>query len=278
MLDLNSEIKNNTGKILESDWVLIKNYSSISDLDLNYPFSYRPNSGNGYNYMLPIINHISLCNSVCGNPLYWNGEFCEAINFNDIFNYKSTGGYLQSSLQYAPNETGYASGYSYESNIILCASCFDINLCKTQIENTICRNMILNKNYNFTGIQPVTINSNYMLSSISLPITCSNLEIYQPNQTGVNLSGVFYYVYDILNHVETPLKISSPDFTSIQSVCWQEQNINKVILKGVNGENGIIRSNAALVNYSIKCFKDSNSFNYSGNPTSIININIAGNL
>jgi len=284
MLDLNSEIKNNTGKIINSDWCLVSVYSSVADLDINYPFSYRPNSGQGYNYILPIINHISLCNTVCGNTGYYSGEFSESINFNDIFNYKITGGCLQSSLSFAPlwNETGqyFESGGSipYNSNINLYGNCFNINLCKNQIYSTDCRNMQLNKNYNFTGIQPLVINSNYVLSSISLPVTCSNLELYQPDQTGIYLSGVFYYVYDILNHVETPLKISSPDFTSIQSVCWQEQNINKVILKGVNGVNGIIRSNAALVNYSIKCFKDSNSFNYSGNPTSIININIAGNL
>jgi len=284
MIDLNNEIKKITGSHVVSDWSLINSYSSDCSLNLNYPISYRPNSGQGYNYILPIANHISLCNTVCGNTGYYSGEFSESINFNDVFNYKITGGCLESSLQFAPlwNETGqyFESGGSipYCSNINLYGNCFDINLCKDQIISTDCRNMILNKNYNFTGIQPLFINSNYVLSTISLPITCSNLEIYEPSQTGLYLSGVFYYLYDIFNFIQTPIRISSPDLTSIESICWQERECNKVLSKYTNNDQGLIKNNAAEINYLANCFRDTNTFNYILNPINEIKINIVGGL
>lgn len=284
MIDLNKEVSANTGENVISNWNLISAYSSSCELDLNYPISYKPKSGEGYNYILPILNHMSLCNSVCGNTGYYSGEFCESINFNDIFNYKLTGGTFCSSLQFSPawNESGqcFESGtlIPYQSNIILYGNCFDINLCKIQIESTECRNMVLNKNYDFTGIQPIFINSNYVLSTISLPITCSNLELYQPSQTGTYLSGIFYYLYDIFNFVQTPIRISSPDLTSIESICWQEKGCDKVITRYTNNPEGLIKSNAAEIVYSANCFRDTNTFNYLINQVNDININIIGGL
>jgi hypothetical protein len=284
MIDLNNEVKNLTGENIISDWNLIKNCCSDCTLDLNYPISYRPNSGQGYNYILPILNHISLCNSVCGNTGYYSGEFSESINFNDIFNYKLTGGLLCSSLSFSPawneSEQCFESGnlLPYISNINLYGNCFDINICKIQMQSTECRDMELNKNYIFTGIQPIFINSNYVLSTISLPVTCSNLEIYEPSQTGTYLSGIFYYLYDIFDFIQCPIRISSPDLTTIESICWQERECDKTLTKYTNGSEGLIKGNAGEINYLANCFRDSNAFDYLNNPVNEVKINIIGSL
>jgi hypothetical protein len=111
-----------------------------------------------------------------------------------------------------------------------------------------------------------------------LPVACSNLELYQPDQTGVYISGVFYYIYDIFNFVQSPIRISSPDLTNIESICWQEQECNKSLSRYTNGPEGLIKSNAAEINYLANCFRDSNSFNYLSNPINEIKINIIGSL
>jgi hypothetical protein len=106
-----------------------------------------------------------------------------------------------------------------------------------------CRDINVCKNYEFTGIQPFFIKTNHPMLDIKKPMLCSNLKEYSSNINEEELSGLYYYTYDISNPKNVDLKLISPDFTFITNVSWAENNIDQF---STNSRVGLIQNNSAI--------------------------------
>ena len=93
--------------------------------------------------------------------------------------------------------------------------------------------------------------SNYPLSDISLPIVCTNLQKYSYDINENETSGMYYYLYDINNPENKPVKITAPDLTFITEMCWNNQTVNS----NPNSSNTAqIVNNLARINLDINNF------------------------
>lgn len=258
MLDLQNE---NINGFICSNWNLIDEKIFSDNSYLNYPISYKSQSGNGYNYILPILCEISICNDAthCAS-----GQIHEQIQILDKLNFKSSGNL------FSGNEGSTYSFYFQNTNFALSSS--DVN-------NTSSRCLNLTRCYSFTGIQPVNIISNYPLSCIRHPIVRPNLDAYVPDPAATGLSGTFFYEYDINNYSSSSLRFISPDFTLICEINW---NINCELYQINSKENlsnlGFIKGNASQINFDANSIIANNNYNYGSNTLSEICFKIIATL
>ena len=133
----------------------------------------------------------------------------------------------------------------------------------------------ISKKYIYSGIQPISISTNYPLYCIKADLICSNLSCYVEN--GNPISGYFYYVYDVGNICKKQFKFIAPEGTVINGVNWIDQDDCKFISYGQNSTDGILHENIASINFNLTGIISCNNYYYNtGNLC--ININLAGGL
>ena len=278
MMDLACEYHCNfTQSTMSGDWnqfcesILIKN-----DFEL---IPYKNNTGDGYNYIYPIFNVICYSDSYVKNS---EPIVIEVIK-SGVFNYFNTGfNYDGSSVsqEVLTGSTGEITGTGYfitsgasflnSSSSYYVSLPFD-DLTGTENSRTIC----LSKVYNFTGVQPIYINSNYTLADISKPIVCSNFIHYSYDIDENCSCGLFYYLYDINNPKNDPIKISAPDLTYISDMCWRDEEISAICN---TSDTAQIVNNLARINLNIKNFIYENKYFLDTGLFNTLCINVIGGL
>ena len=266
-----------SGSTISGDWKRILEYVSFKD-DFEL-ISYKNNTGDGYNYVFPIVE------KVCFSDTYTKNNNLNSITkeLNGLLNYISTGfNYDGLSTQQIlltgqnGNTTGTGiintSGASFFSSY----NFNSINLTNADLTGSVkSRDIITSKKYSFTGAQPICIISNYPLLDISTPIVCNNLKQYSDNINENESSGIYYYLYDISNAANKPVKITAPDLTFITDMCWNDQNINS----NPNSSNvAQIVNNLARIDLNINNFIYSNPYFLDLNSTKVLCINLVGGL
>jgi hypothetical protein len=253
MLDLFQEYSDKYYSAPKSDWTLISQ-RTVAEQNNNELLSFKIKSGCLYNYILPAANNFFLCD------------------------YSSSTGIL---IEKNLNKLTTGITYNICSDLILNDQNFLLNICSLDIENSpnpICLEIC--KNYNFSGVQPINIISNYPLVNISHPIRCFNLNLYcDYNLFDETVSGTYYYIYDINNPIQCKIKIISPDETLISSISWKDDCGETIISNNsTNYINGQIQKNAAQINFNLQNMIYNNFYYYSCCNNNYICINILGGL
>lgn len=277
MMDLRSEYDCGSLNIPNVLWNNILQKISFDDncIDL---ISYKNNTGMGYNYILPVVNCISFSDQFSGASL-----ICSEINKSGLLNYITTGfNYDGSSrdiiylFDECQNITGCYTGINSGSYFSFTNNSYFINLQSSDITGELkCRDINISKIYQFTGIQPFFIKTNYPMLDIKEPMLCNNLQKYCLNITEDAISGIYYYVYDINNPKNIPLKLMSPEFTYITDVCWGSNNISAYFFDSKIGQ---IQNNSAKINLDIINLIYENPYFLNSNCIQNICINMIGGL
>jgi hypothetical protein len=266
-----------SGSTISGNWNKILEYVSFQDdFDL---ISYKNNSGNGYSYVFPIIEKVCYSDKYTGNN--------EIINFNKemngILNYISTGfnydgfGTLEVLLTgFDGSVTGTGIASISGASFINSYNFNYINLIRNDLTGTVkSRDITVSKIYNFTGAQPICIVSNYPLVDISMPIVCTNLQEFccKPNQD--ETSGLFYYLYNINNPQNKPVKITAPDLTFITQISWNDETISSLPNSSTTAQ---IVNNLGRINFDINSFIYENPYILNTELTKCLNIKLIGGI
>ena len=266
-----------SGSTISGAWNKILEYVSFQDNFELIP--YKNNTGNGYNYVFPIVEKICYNDTYTGNggTISVNRELSGILNYISTgFNYDglSTDQILLTGATGNVTGTGImkTSGASFFSSY----NFNSINLTDGDLTGTIkSRNITTSKKYNFTGVQPLCIVSNYPLSDISLPIVCTNLQEYSCNINENETSGMYYYLYSINNPQNKPVKITAPDLTFITEMCWNNQTVNS----NPNSSNTAqIVNNLARINLDINNFIYDNPYFINTGSIKSLCLNLLGGL
>jgi len=251
MMDLKSESDYcNLTKPLVT-WTNIDQRISFDENKIDL-ISYKNCTGNGYNYVLPVIDCIQYSDQFSGQY----SLICSEIVQSGLLNYINTGlNYDGSSrtliylFDTGQNITGCYCSIDSGSTFLINNNNYYINLQSSDMTGLMtCRNINVSRNYKFTGIQPFFINSNYAMLDIKYPMVCNNLQLYCLNISEDPISGLFYYIYDINNPVNNALKLNSPEFTSITDICWSDKNISQFYFDSKIGQ---IQKNSAKINLDV---------------------------
>ena len=279
MMDLRSEYDCCNYTIPTGLWTNILQTISLdsnNNLDI---ISYKNNTGNGYNYIIPIVNEIEYTDTFTGDCCI----VCSQIIQSGLLNYISTGiNYdgLATEIIYlfdtGQNLTGCYVRKVSGSYFGICNNNYLINLQSNDLTgNSSCRIINFNRNYAFTGLQPFYIISNYPMLDIKFPIVCNDLNLYCSNVTDSSKSGLYYYLYDINNPKNVYLKLLSPEFTYITDICWNNKTINFL---NYDSKIGQIQNNSARINLNINEIVYENPYILNDQCIQNICINIIGGL
>ena len=285
LIDAEFEFKNCNFQIPTGCSYLFNSLTDSNDITYSELLPYKNITGNGYNYILPIQTGLRY------TDCFFTGTgtlVCQTININASLNYLTTG---RSYSGGAPQCIGLfdqsgvltGSGYSTSENSSFLISKINssFNLAEIDLENSISgRCIILEKFYTYSGIQPINITTNYGLLDVRNPLLCNDLKQYCDNISETCINNSFYYIYDINNPLQKPLKISSPEGTFINYIYWSDDksDSNSICFACLNGTIGQIQSNASLINFSMKDLFYSNDFIYNCCKNKCICINIIGGL
>ena len=161
----------------------------------------------------------------------------------------------------------YATGGSFYKN----SDFYSFNLSSDALNySTGNRDINISKNYSFSGIYPVYIQSNYGVNQIKHPLTLCNLDSYASSFD--SFSGVFYYFYNFLNYKNNPLVFLSHPSATIQSASWNDTDGDKRIsLYQQNKIDGSLKDTVSLlnVNFSGIIFDNQKTF-----EESLVNLNL----
>jgi hypothetical protein len=273
---------------------LIDSKISFENLDSNKPLLFKSLSGFGYNFILPIATGLKYidCTNHCES-----GIVCNEINITTGLNYLTnqvfysgggtgfcytgngqlTTGILSGFL--SGNNSGFYSGFLSDSSFITSPNHYSINISSNDIDQTISgRSICLIKNYTYSGVQPIILTSNYPLQQIKNNLICRNLSEY--SSSNFDCSGLFYYVYDIVNNKVTNLKLISPDLTYFNTVCWSDDRGSSNYLCFLCSDNqyGQLQKNVASIKYIATDLTQNNIFCFSNDSSQIINLNIREDL
>ena len=273
---------------------LVDSKISFENLDSNKPLLFKSLSGFGYNFILPIATGLKYID--CTNH-YESGVVCNEINITTGLNYLAnqvfysgggtgfcytgsgelTTGILSGFL--SGNNSGFYSGFLSDSSFTASPNYYCININSNDIDQTISgRSICLIKNYTYSGVQPVILTSNYPLQQIKNNLICRNLGEYL--SSNFNCSGLFYYVYDILNNKTINLKLVSPDLTYFNNVCWSDDRGSSNCLCFLCSDNqyGQLQKNVASIKYIVSGLTENNIFCFSNDSSQIINLSIREDL
>jgi hypothetical protein len=198
MMDLFTEYSENSYTIPTGQWTSIIDKISFENISNSSFLSYKNNTGDGYNYIVPVSNNLTYCDNIINT-----GSCIVCCNINTILNNLYTGFLYKGSsaeYQFLTGESGTITGcYSYENsgaNFIYSNGNYLINLNKNDITGSDCRDLVISKNYTFSGVQPIYIESNYKMLDIKYPILCNNLNLYCCYSNDESSSGIYYYIYE----------------------------------------------------------------------------------
>jgi hypothetical protein len=265
---------------------LINESITLNDFNYNIPISFKNITGNGYNYILPIVTGFYLYesgnnNNLSGyvNEINYGNE--NPLNFSCYYS-SITGGSTGffCFIDESGNLTG--SGYLFNNNscIFLNKNTIQFSFEKEDIEQTQSgKNLFLQRNFDFSGIQPINIISNYNLLCLSSPIKTTNLVNYTPNTNLNYVCSIFYYMYNLNNPVHSKIKIFSPESTFICSICWTDENSDNVI----NSSDAAIGQNRLSCNVAFLKLKldgaiYENKYNFSFDSPYSVCIEIRGDI
>jgi hypothetical protein len=232
-----------------------KLYTYKTDSD---PISYKKYNDSGYSY-IQLINS-KICYS--DNNLNSATFLCSGLlNNKQISNYYyggSSGFVCDNYLKILNcNNHLYIDSYSFKN---------------LTLSGNHCRDIYLEKVYNFTGILPITINSNTALSYLNCNILseCFTNYCYNTSFGKKNcMSGLFYYTYDLNTYNENNIEninLISPKYIAFNYICYLDNNsgICKVAdAKNKNIYNGFLVNNAAQLNFDLKNSIKNNPYLYS---------------
>jgi hypothetical protein len=276
--DCSFQIPSGSGNFIIDQKVSCRSSCSID------PFAYKSNSGNGYAYVLPIVNCLqySDCFIHCES-----GVVCSEKVLNKNLNFIRTGfSYIGGSTGelsiFCENGeySGIESGFLQNSNTSIFQNQFSINIDSESINQTETgRVLSFSKNYVFSGIQPIKFITNYPLLDIKEPIYSTSLMKYCEEVNDSGLNKFYYFVYDLANFQEKSIKFLSPDFTFISSICWNDGSGAKSILNSDNfNSDAKIQNNAGYIKYSAKDLINSNPYYLCFSEQNNICIDIRGGI
>lgn len=280
MVELHQEYENSnfclpTGKCS----MLLNNVIKFYDYSSSFPLPYKSASGNGYNFVMPVSNEINYIDCVA---LIDSGVLSNNYVNSGIFNFCSLQFYISGGSTglipiYSGNcITGYESGFLTNSSAIVSSNQIILNYKSEDIDNWSGNKSVdIFKNFIFSGVQPIYIESNYSLYKIKNPITDKNLREYCSDING--LSGYYYYNYQIQNTGNLKFRFTSPEGTLINYVSWKDQEGEKIIRYGDSNCCGTILENAGLINFMINCSISCNNYSYSDGELKIC-VNLAGGI
>ena len=251
MMDLKSESDNCAFTNPSVLWTNICERIAFDENDMSL-ISYKNNTGNGYNYVLPVINCIHYSDQFSGS----GSLICSEIIQSGLLNYVSTGlNYDGSSIDIAylfdenQNATGCYFKITSGSYFLTENNNYLINIQSSDLTGLMkCRDININRNYQFTGIQPFFINSNYAMLDIKYPMLCNNLQLYCLNISEDPISGLFYYIYNVNAPINTSVKLNSPEFTLLNEISWGDKYISQY---SFDSKIGQIQKNSARINLDI---------------------------
>jgi hypothetical protein len=113
---------------------------------------------------------------------------------------------------------------------------------------------------------------------IKYPILNKNLKLYCDSE--INLSGIYYYLYDINNFIKCDIRLISPNSTLINYICWIDDDLTyKCLNRYCEDINiGKIINDTAQINLNIKDLIYKNNYFYDCALNPKIYINITANL
>lgn len=280
-LDLKTEVNNKKIGDPTGEWILIDNKKTFQK---NCSFSFFPiksKVGNGYNYITYVVTGFFYCDSFIdfsGNNYTNLSGNTNLLNSNFVSNYYA-GSYF----------TGLESGLSgnlftgYTCDSVFLYNSDNIYICYTRnaIASTSSgRDIFFNKNSTYSGVQPILIQSNYPLLDIKYPIVCSNLKLFCENSTAnpENVNGIFYYVYNLNNFIQSNLKFLSPEGTAINTVCWSDFDLDNNIACYLDASfsKGNINKNAASIYADMN--PNNNNYTYDETKNYSFCINVIGDI
>jgi hypothetical protein len=147
----------------------------------NCLLSYKNNSGNGYNYIFPILSEVNYLDSF--DPIV-TGTYSGLFKGDKNLNFSNTGfSYWggSSGFCYLTGSEGQITGSilitECKSNFNSFGNFYSVSFNSSDIQDTVSgRCICMNKIFKYTGLQPICITSNYGLLDIKSPIlNCSLL-------------------------------------------------------------------------------------------------------
>jgi hypothetical protein len=265
---------------------LIEEKISFFNYDYSNPIAFKHTGGDGYSYIFPISTGITFFESgynCCSGEFYLNCKI-----FNENTNYIScsinfTGGSTGTCILIDEfgNITGTPTGFKEDARFSLLRNNLSLFYNSEDILQSLSGKCIcMEKYFTFSGVQPINLSSNYVLSCICSPIKTLELKNYEPLDFDNCTSGVYYYIYNINNFNNTRLKFIAPEGTLISNVCWIDSvTLPREISSSVaeTGSSRIIQ-NVAMINYDLSNFIYSNPYNYLINSDACICICVIGDI
>jgi hypothetical protein len=278
MMDLRSESDNCNFIKPSVLWTNICERIAFDQTDMDL-ISYKNNTGNGYNYILPVIDCIHYSDQFSGSASLICSEIIQSGLLNYIvtgFNYDGSSRDIVYLYDESQNVTGCFLRINSGSYFLTDNNNYFINLQSSDLTGLMkCRNVNINRNYQFTGVQPFFINSNYAMLDIKYPMVCNNLQLYCLNISDDPISGLFYYIYNVNAPINTAIKLNSPDFTSITQISWADKNISQF---SSDSKIGQIQKNSAKINLNINDLVYENPYILNTCCLQTICINMIGGL
>lgn len=280
MLDLKSEISANNFLTPTGCWQLIDNKITFAQSCLTTFFPVKSKFDNGYNYIINVVTGFCYSDSFCD----FSGQSQQVIIDNknlNVFTYAQNyyaGEYIIDQTG-TGIYTGICTGLLNTSLFCYTDDLLRIDYTKAALSGTQAgRCLSFQKSSTYSGIQPILIQSNYQLLDIKFPITYPNLVLYCDAIRQNAICDIFYYLYDINNFVQRNIKISSPEGTVVDYVCWKDNvaDNNYLCYLDYGFNKGNINKNAALLVADINPNK--NNYCYDPGSDYSICINIIGDI
>lgn len=250
-------------EIIKTNWNLICQSTIISDFTDATLLNYKNCTGIGYNYIIPVVSCM----------LFLDCSYILSGNEEKIWNN------VEINLYPSQNKLNTGVSYNCFSSLRFFDNNFLISISQDDVKNNNSKSLFYEKFYNFSGVQPVYIESNYQLLNIKYPILNTDLSSYS-NEINNNLSGTYYYIYDINNFNKCDLRFVSPNSTLINYMCWIDEDIDfKCINRYTdNIDVGKIINDTAQISLNIENLIYANSYFYNCILDPKIFINIRANL
>jgi hypothetical protein len=272
------QIPSGSGSFVIDQKISCRNSNSIN------PFPYKLKSGDGYSYVLPIVNCLQFVDCFINCE---SGALCSERVLNSNLNFLTTG------FNYSGGATGeiyiynsdgtflnIETGFLQNSNVSILPNNFSIIIDAESIKQTSTgRSLSFSKNYVFSGVQPIKFTTNYPLLDIKDPIYTTNLMQYCNQISESGLNDFYYFVYDIGNFQEKSIKFLSPDLTYISCMSWSDSAGQKSVLFSDNfNSEGKIQNNAGYIKYCLGNLISSNPYYLCFSESNAICIEIRGGI
>lgn len=265
---------------------LINEKISLSDFNYNSPISFKNITGVGYNYIMPLVTGFYFYESGVTNN---NSGYINEINYGSevplnfsSYSFCISGGStgLFCFFDQNANLTGSGILFNTNSSVFLNQNFLDVSFTSCDISETQSgKNIFIKKSFDFSGVQPINITSNYNLLCLSGPIKTTNFCNYVPDETSNCVCSIFYYIYNINNPVNSKIKIFSPESTYISTLCWNDEVADNVITSlSVSTGESRLSCNIAFLKFKLNNMIHENQYNFNIDPGHFICLDIRGEI